>query len=207
MANSKNAEYVTNCIRQRKKDLINVLGGQCCICGFNQFQEALDFHHVNPNTKEFGIGSSNAVTKALNKQLIEVKKCVLLCANCHRGVHAGILTIPEEWQNFYNEDKAQKLLENLEQKLTRKIWTCERCGKQISKGAKHCPECASLISRKADRPERIELKKMIRTMPFTHIAKKYGVSDNSVRKWCKLENLPYKKTEIQNYSDKEWEAL
>lgn len=48
---------------------------------------------------------------------------------------------------------------------------------------------------------------MIRTMPFTHIAKKFGVSDNAIRKWCIAENLPKKKTEINKFSDEEWENL
>ena len=48
---------------------------------------------------------------------------------------------------------------------------------------------------------------MIRTLPFTKIGEKYGVSDNAVRKWCKSRNLPYKKTDIKNYSDEEWELI
>jgi hypothetical protein len=35
----------------------------------------------------------------------------------------------------------------------------------------------------------------------------YGVTDNSIRKWCKAENLPSRVTEIQMYSDQEWEKI
>lgn len=48
---------------------------------------------------------------------------------------------------------------------------------------------------------------MIRSKPFTTLAKEFGVSDNAIRKWCKSENLPYKKTEIKNYSDEEWRLI
>jgi hypothetical protein len=48
---------------------------------------------------------------------------------------------------------------------------------------------------------------MIRTTPFTTIAKQYGVSDKAVSKWCKSENLPYRKKDIKSYSDEEWNLL
>jgi hypothetical protein len=44
-------------------------------------------------------------------------------------------------------------------------------------------------------------------MSFLAVGKKYGVSDNAVRKWCKSLNLPHKATEIKNISDKDWELI
>lgn len=61
--------------------------------------------------------------------------------------------------------------------------------------------------RKVERPNREELKYLIRTLPFTQIGKMYGVSDNAVRKWCDFEKLPRKKKEINSYSDSEWEKI
>lgn len=61
--------------------------------------------------------------------------------------------------------------------------------------------------RKVERPNREELKHLIRTLPFTQIGKMYGVSDNAVRKWCDFEKLPRKKKEIKSYSNKEWEKI
>lgn len=54
---------------------------------------------------------------------------------------------------------------------------------------------------------REELKKLIRTTPFTTIGKQYGVTDNAVRKWCDKYNLPRKVKEIKSYSDEEWELI
>ena len=54
---------------------------------------------------------------------------------------------------------------------------------------------------------REELKKLIRTTPFTTIGKQYGVTDNTVRKWCDKYNLPRKVKEIKSYSDEEWELI
>ena len=58
----------------------------CCIkCGFNH-TAALDFHHVDPSNKT---GSVNKlITDGRYKAAMEeVKKCVVLCANCHRIHH------------------------------------------------------------------------------------------------------------------------
>lgn len=203
MASSKNSEYVCNHVKKRKKDLASLFGSRCCICGFDAFQEALEFHHIDPSTKSFGLTDSNAVTKALKKQLEEARKCVLLCANCHRGIHAGYLELPSNTEVFFNEERAQELIE---EKL-RKIYRCGRCGAEITHKAKLCVECASLASRKVDRPSRDELKALIREKPFTHIAKEYSVTDNAIRKWCETYNLPSKKKDINSFTNEEWENI
>jgi len=48
---------------------------------------------------------------------------------------------------------------------------------------------------------------MIRTIPFVRIAKKYGVSDKAIVKWCIAENLPSKKSDINAYSEAEWSQI
>ena len=73
MASSKNSEYVCNHVKKRKRDLISLFDGKCCICGFNAFQEALEFHHIDPSKKSFALTDSNAATKSLEKQLDEAR--------------------------------------------------------------------------------------------------------------------------------------
>lgn len=200
---NSNSEIVVNFVHRRKSNLIKVLGNKCCICGFDKFQQALEFHHVNPEEKEFGIGASNAVTKALDKQLEEMKKCILVCSNCHRGIHSGYYQVPSNWKTFYDNKIAEALLEDLKAKET----VCVDCGKKISSSANRCPECAKIYLRACVRPSREELKILIRTMPFTQIGIKYKVSDNAVRKWCDIYGLPKKKSEINAYSEEEWSKL
>lgn len=48
---------------------------------------------------------------------------------------------------------------------------------------------------------------MIRKESFLAIGKKFNVSDNAIRKWCRAVNLPEKKTEIKKYTDEEWELI
>lgn len=206
MANT-NSQNVMNHIQRRKKDLISVFGGECCLCHFNAFQSALEFHHVDPTTKEFGITDSNSVTKALDKQLVEMKKCILVCANCHRGIHAEELAVPENFEQFYNEEVAQQLIEANNLRKHRPYYYCSQCGKVIAKGSKMCEDCAHKTQRKSERPDRATLKELIRNTPFVEIGRQFNVSDNAIRKWCKAENLPTKKIEINNYSDAEWEKI
>ncbi len=61
-------------------------GGRCEICGYSKCIEALDFHHLDSFTKDFTISDRMTSFEAIEAEL---KKCVLLCANCHREVHAG----------------------------------------------------------------------------------------------------------------------
>lgn len=65
-------------------------GRRCLLCSEDE-NECLDFHHVDPNEKDFSIGDARSYSLDRIKQ--EVDKCVLLCANCHRKVHAGLITL------------------------------------------------------------------------------------------------------------------
>lgn len=55
--------------------------------------------------------------------------------------------------------------------------------------------------------DRESLKALIRATPFVQIGQKFGVSDNSIRRWCLKYNLPSTKKEISKYSDEEWAEL
>ena len=69
-----------------KHDLIEYKGGKCEICGYNKCESALEFHHLNPEEKEFAI-SSKGYTRSFELCKKEVDKCILVCANCHREIH------------------------------------------------------------------------------------------------------------------------
>lgn len=76
--------------RRRIKEMaIQYKGGGCIRCGYNKCKDALDFHHLDESKKDFSIGSSG-YTRSWKRVKEELNKCVLLCANCHREVHAGI---------------------------------------------------------------------------------------------------------------------
>jgi 5-methylcytosine-specific restriction endonuclease McrA len=72
---------------ERKKQLIEIAGGECCDCGYKKNISALEFHHLNPKEKSFGIDLRKCSCAKWESLVEEVKKCVLICANCHRERH------------------------------------------------------------------------------------------------------------------------
>ena len=67
-------------------------GGACERCGYDTTTKALDFHHLDPNKKDFTISNGNF---KLTEAIEESKKCVLICSNCHRELHADLWDINE----------------------------------------------------------------------------------------------------------------
>lgn len=76
---------------QRSKAIEN-LGGKCKLCSYKKSINALDFHHVDESRKKFAL--STAWQKSWEVIEEEIKKCVLLCRNCHTEVHEGISICP-----------------------------------------------------------------------------------------------------------------
>jgi hypothetical protein len=90
------AAYLIRAVAKRRKKLramaLAHLGGKCVVCGYAKSAEALEFHHRS-GKKDFGI-SEKGMTRSWVKIERELKKCVLLCANCHREVHHGLTQLP-----------------------------------------------------------------------------------------------------------------
>jgi hypothetical protein len=82
--NKLNVERVHNHRKNRKKELVEYKGGCCEKCGYNKSLNALQFHHINPNDKDFTIGGKNYTFERMKK---EVDKCILVCSNCHAEIH------------------------------------------------------------------------------------------------------------------------
>ena len=60
----------------------------CVICG-EKDPCCLEFHHLNPTEKEFGISE----LRSMEKTLKEIKKCIIVCRNCHAKIHAGKINV------------------------------------------------------------------------------------------------------------------
>lgn len=65
--------------------MIKLLGGCCSKCGYNKNYTALEFHHIKD--KSFGLDSRKISNTSMDKLLNELKKCILLCSNCHKEHH------------------------------------------------------------------------------------------------------------------------
>jgi hypothetical protein len=78
--------------RKVKAMLVEEAGGCCLLCGYDRYVGALQFHHLDPSEKSFGLGV-RGVARSLERCREEARKCVLLCANCHAEVEAGFATV------------------------------------------------------------------------------------------------------------------
>jgi hypothetical protein len=85
-------ENVTRRKQKIKWILVEEAGGCCAICGYDTTVINLHFHHVDPATKSFSLHMGT--TKAIARYREEARKCVLLCANCHGEVEAGLMKSP-----------------------------------------------------------------------------------------------------------------
>lgn len=93
------AQHNIQAIAKRRKKLkamaIEYKGGKCKICGYNKYVGALDFHHLDGNSKKFDL-STHGLTRSWARTKAEVDKCILVCANCYREIHAGLVQLPKE---------------------------------------------------------------------------------------------------------------
>ena len=78
--------------RRLKQILVAEAGGRCAVCGYDAYSGALQFHHVDPSQKRFGL-ALGGLTRALVEVRQEARKCVLLCGNCHAEVEAGLVKV------------------------------------------------------------------------------------------------------------------
>jgi hypothetical protein len=91
-------EYLLKAVQKRRERVrlmaVSYKGGRCQVCGYDRCIEALEFHHLDPSQKDFGI-SYKGYTRSWDKVKEGVGRCILLCANCHRETHAGKLQLPQ----------------------------------------------------------------------------------------------------------------
>ena len=87
------SDAVTRRRRKVKRTLVEEAGGGCVGCGYDRCIAALEFHHVDPAEKAFSL-SHRGVARSLARARAEAEKCVLLCANCHAEVEAGVRRLP-----------------------------------------------------------------------------------------------------------------
>jgi len=160
---------------KRKNLLIAAFGGKCQVCAYNKARTALEFHHINPNEKEFGFSTTkNSYNQA--QIIAEAKKCVMVCANCHREIHDGLLECPKSSfdENIFL-DQGQKIVD---------FASCKRCGKE-TKNKNFCSYSCAASKITWDEEKLLELYDAGTSL--LQISKLFNVSDVAVAK--KLKKL------------------
>lgn len=158
-----------------RKYLIEKANNQCQVCGWNK---------INPITNLVPLEIHHIDGNYLNNRPENLQ---VLCPNCH--------SLTENYRNLNNSER---------QRISFRQNYCIDCGIKISSVALRCRKCANKNQIEEKPISREELKKLIRIKPFTKIGEMFQVSDNAIRKWCIIYNLPSKKKDIIKYTDEEW---
>lgn len=165
-----------------KKRIVESMGGECQICGYNRCLSNLSLHHKDPTKKDFGLGGVRANPKSWSKIIEELRKCVLLCHICHTEIHEKLISLPENVSSF-NEEYAIYTTKNLS------LDKCIICEALKPKRQKTCSlKCSGKLSRKIDW-DQIDLPQLLKTLSIVKIAEKLGCSDVAVHKRLKKLNL------------------
>lgn len=172
---SKSSEAVKKWRKSTKRRMVEAMGGQCQCCGYDKCDASLDFHHLDPSEKELSLGAVKANPVAWPVIVQELRKCILVCSNCHGEIHHGERELPT---NFAKFDESFLEYRHFEQQTNE----CPVCGKQKPIDNINCSlTCAGKARRRIDW-DNIDLKSMLKSMSYVKIAEDLGVSDVSVKK-------------------------
>ena len=117
----------SSCVSNRrrfdlKKKCAEYLGGKCSKCGYDKCIAALEFDHRNPEEKEFHFSGKHCFS--WERIRMELDKCDILCANCHRERHWDETKrnrkYKEEYKTSLHYEPIEKVCE-----LCAKIYFCE----------------------------------------------------------------------------------
>jgi len=175
---SKNSDKVKRWRIRQKIKLLEYKGNKCEKCGYDKIQylSAFDFHHKNPDEKEFGIGEKGRCI-SIEKIEKEVDKCLLLCGRCHQEIHDE-----EHWE------ERKRLLSVTRKKVTKEIIcpVCNKRFKQKRKEQKCCsPECGWQSARIVPDIDIEKLKKDYKEIGYKKVLEKYNLKKTTFYKLIK----------------------
>ncbi len=170
------ARSVVRSQRRKKQQAVDYLGGCCVICGYNKCLAALEFHHTDPTVKEHKL--TYIVCRWTWKRVLEeLRKCILVCSNCHREIHFGLHDVEQIHRQFASIIERE----------------CDCCGapyRTRNESQRFCSaRCRQIGLRKVERPTRETLAQDMAALNWTDIGRKYGVTNTAVKKWARRYNL------------------
>lgn len=92
---SKATKIALNKKRQEKlKAAIHTIKKQngCTFCAEDE-PICLDFHHLDPTEKDINVSDALKRGWTVERMQKEIDKCITVCSNCHRKVHAGLIRV------------------------------------------------------------------------------------------------------------------
>lgn len=189
------AEHVKRWRKATKARMVAAMGGKCQCCGYDRCHESLDFHHIDPNEKELPLGSIRANPRSWLQIVHELKKCILVCRNCHGEIHYGHRTLPIEYAKFdesFVEYKNHPAL-------------CDECPTCGSPKPAHHRYCSLSCAGRGTRIDwnQFNLEEMLKTMSVKEIARAVNLSRGGVLKRMKklgLKSLPRSQRAERTYA-------
>jgi hypothetical protein len=102
---SASSEAVKRWRKSTKQRMVEAMGGGCVVCSYRRCESSLAFHHLEPAHKDLSFGAVRSNPQSWKKLVEELRKCVLVCHNCHGEIHDGVAVVPVDAARF-NEDYA-----------------------------------------------------------------------------------------------------
>jgi len=164
--------------------MIESMGGKCSCCGYNKYDGALEFHHVLPKEKDFRFCQIRSNCTAWAKIIQELRKCILICSNCHKEIHAKVRDLPKSFPKF---DESYAQYDSYKHQKNYKKTFCPVCGKEKKSYNKTCSIKCHAKSQERINWENIDLYdlRVNKKINWTKLSHKLGVSDNAIRKHFK----------------------
>lgn len=214
--------------REIKRILVDYKGGKCEKCGYDKCIDALEFHHIDKNEKNFGISNGNC--KSLEVLKKEADKCILLCSNCHKEIHyEEKLSLEEEKQkeienNILNYDINCKSIDYRPQNahiltyddfsiikedvingMTQKEM-CKKYNVSLSTLKRFLTKynLNNISHKKGNKLKDYTVDEFINDLVEvnfnkSNLAKKKGVKVLAIDEWCVKHNIPHKKQQLISF--------
>ncbi len=210
---SQSSESVKAWRKATKQRMVAAMGGKCQCCGYDRCTESMDFHHIDPEQKEMSLGSVRANPTAWGAIVNELRKCILICRNCHGEIHYAGRQLPESYARF---DERYADFANHQDFAT----PCLHCGRPKAPNRRHCSKSCSASARHQTPIDwtQIDLAERIKTQSCRQIGDALGcaaktVSDHLKRagitvpvrdQRVKRSFVPYEKPIRPSDVDSEW---
>lgn len=180
MANKKHSPDIKVWRHKTKEWFIAAFKGKCTCCGYKKCKEALEFHHLDAKKKDFSLNSVEATEKNWLGLIEELRKCIMVCANCHREIHAGKRKVPNNPIRFNENYASRDSLVEKEKHLHNKCPVCSELKLRYKKTCSY--KCAAKFSNSIDW-EDYDLYDLYfeKQMNPDEIAELIGCSTSSVR--------------------------
>jgi hypothetical protein len=206
---SKHSNGVKQWRKRTKERIIHAMGGQCACCGYNRCPSALALHHIIPEQKDPSVAGWRSNSASWDKIVNELKKCILVCHNCHHEIHDDYINVPtnapqfdEKYANYKQLTAAinakieseTKSKPKIHKPIQERFHPCPRCNTPTPAHKKHCSLQCSRHSF-TTRFRRIvnwcdfDLETLYKQMPVVNIAELIGCSDAAVHKRLKKLKL------------------